>query len=237
MTKVFAIVVTYNGETWINTCLTSLQNSSFPVSIIVVDNHSSDSTVRIIRESFPYVQLIEKRQNLGFGKANNAGIRMALNQGAEYVFLLNQDAWIVSDALQKLISVIRVNKEYAIISPIHLSVNTNKLEWYFSTYVGPEYCDGFYSDCFLKQTQCLYSSSFINAAAWLVNCEHLIKVGGFDPIFFHYGEDEDYCARVLYHGMKIGVCTDAVIVHDKTYTPYKRIATSLSANKNFALVK
>jgi GT2 family glycosyltransferase len=79
--KIFSLVVTYNGAKWIAGCLDSLKASSTDNEIIVVDNGSTDRTKTIVRESYPEVFLLENADNLGFGQANNQGLRMALEIG------------------------------------------------------------------------------------------------------------------------------------------------------------
>ena len=79
--KVFIIIVSYNGEQWIQKNLESLKQSSYPVKTIVIDNNSSDTTVSITK-TFPEVQLILSNENLGFGKANNIAIKEALKQNS-----------------------------------------------------------------------------------------------------------------------------------------------------------
>ena len=90
--KIFVIIVTYKGHQWYERCFASLCNSEYPVQTIVIDNASNDGTVEYIRKYFPEIHLIESKENLGFGRANNIGMRYALDHGCDYVFLLNQDA-------------------------------------------------------------------------------------------------------------------------------------------------
>ena len=90
--KVFVIIVTYKGKRWYDRCFGSLRQSTIPLQTIVVDNASNDGTVDYIRENYPEIYLIESKENLGFGKGNNLGLRYALDHGCDYVFLLNQDA-------------------------------------------------------------------------------------------------------------------------------------------------
>ncbi|MCB0774675.1 MAG: glycosyltransferase, partial [Flavobacteriales bacterium] len=87
--SVFAIIVTYNGAPWVHACLGSLRASTLPVQTIVVDNGSTDGTPDLIGSAFPEVELVRTGKNLGFGAANNVGMRMALDRGAGHVFLLN----------------------------------------------------------------------------------------------------------------------------------------------------
>jgi GT2 family glycosyltransferase len=216
MVKVFAIIVTYNGIKWIEECIQSLLNSNLKVSIIIVDNNSSDKTVSFIKEKYNEdVFLIESKENLGFGKGNNLGLSYALKNGADYVFLLNQDAFIEKDTLVKLVEVANNNPEFGIISPIHLNAEGTALEAYFSSFVDRSNSPSFYSDFVLhKKIAEIYETKFVNAAAWLIPKKTLSEVGGFDPIFNHYGEDDNYCQRIKFHGYKIGVVPNAFIRHD-----------------------
>ena len=215
MTKVFAIVVTYNGYKWLDKCFLSLIASNLPVNIIVVDNHSADHTVERIREIAPEAEIIENYQNLGFGQANNMGIKIAMDRGAEYIFLLNQDVWIEPDTIQKLVETAKLNIEYGIVSPIHLTADNNNLEDSFSGFIIPPYSSSeFLNDLYFDRLTNIYQTRFINAAAWLLSKECVETVGGFDPLFFHYEEDMNYSQRVHYHGFKIGFCPFVRICHD-----------------------
>lgn len=210
--KIFAIVVTYNGMRWYDRCFGSLRNSDMPVETIVIDNASTDETVSYIKEHFHEVCLIESKENLGFAKANNIGIKRALDNGADYVFLLNQDAWVEKDTLTKLVQTFDENENVGIASPIHLNGEYTGLDWGFVNYVSGE----FVSDSYMQKLKKFYSVKFVNAAAWLINAECVRNVGGFDTLLFvHYGEDRNYCQRVLYHGYKIVINTSTSICHDR----------------------
>ena len=216
MSKVFAIVVTYNGVKWIEKCFGSLSASSVPLKILAIDNASTDGTPHRIKEVFPQVEVIEAGENLGFGKANNIGFKKALENNFEYVFLLNQDAWIEKDTIRTLVRVAERNKEYGIISPMHLNKEGTALDFIFSTYLESRKCPGLLSDIYLKQSREIYSLYSVNAAAWLVPCAVLKTVGYFDDLFFMYGEDDNFADRINYHGYKIGVSPAARIFHDST---------------------
>jgi N-acetylglucosaminyl-diphospho-decaprenol L-rhamnosyltransferase len=123
---IYSIVVTYNGSKWLDKCFGSLLNSTVSTKIIAIDNKSTDGTPDEIRLKFPSVEVIETGKNLGFGKANNIGLTRALNENADYVFLLNQDAWVEPDTIGKLIST--QSSEYAILSPVHLNGQGDALD-------------------------------------------------------------------------------------------------------------
>ncbi|MCH3884981.1 glycosyltransferase family 2 protein [Tenacibaculum aquimarinum] len=212
--KIFIIIVTFNGIKWIDKCLKSCGN--YPV--IIVDNNSTDNTISFVNENYPLITILPQTSNLGFGKANNLGISYALNQGAEYVFLLNQDAYLDHKTIENVFSIHKENPEYGILSPIHINASKDKLDKNFSNYISFNNNPSFISDLILKRNLFkVYSFPFVNAAAWLISKECLLNVGGFDPIFFHYGEDNNYCQRVIYHGYKIGVVANSTVVHDREF--------------------
>ncbi|MBE0639809.1 MAG: glycosyltransferase family 2 protein [Bacteroidales bacterium] len=212
----YVIVVTYNATRWIEKCFGSLQQSTIPVNIIAIDNGSTDGTPEIIRNKFPLVQVIQNSDNLGFGKANNVGIRKAYDAGADYVFLLNQDAWVEPDTIEKLIQAQQREPEFGIVSPVHLNGSGDALDQYFSQYIIPKFCPKLYSDKWLgKLKDEIYEVEFVNAAAWLLYRKTIETVGGFSPLFFLYAEDDNYLHRLRNHGLKVGVYPHVSIFHDR----------------------
>lgn len=215
MEKIVVIVVTYNGMKWINECLKSILKSSVPIELVAVDNCSSDETVEYIKLNFPDVILLDQKINLGFGKANNIGISYALSIKADFVFLINQDAFVNENTIEKLVEVSLRKSEYGILSPIQLDYSGEILENYFFKFMAADVSRTFYSDFVLKnELKDIYEINFIQAAGWLLPIKTIKKIGGFDPVFFHYGEDDNYCQRVIFHGLKIGVVSNAFIRHD-----------------------
>lgn len=214
--KLFVIIVTYKGQPWYDRCFASLRESTIPVQTIVVDNASNDGTVEYIREHFPEIHLIESKENLGFGKGNNVGLRYALDHGCDYVFLLNQDAWVDADALEKLVEIHSKHSEYGILSPIHLNAEKTGIEKGLVLYLDDRRVTdkALFEDLYFGRLKEVYDTKYINAAAWLLPRKTLETVGGFDPIFSHYGEDDNYLDRVKYHKMKTGICPTCVAVHD-----------------------
>lgn len=203
MKKVLSIIVTYNFEPWLDKCLSSLLHSAYPTDIIVVDNDSKDNTVELIRRNYPQVVLLENRINLGFGKANNLGFEYALDKGYDFVFLVNQDAWVQSGCLAYLVEK-PYPKDIGIISPMHYDGTEQALDKGFSDYVKK-----------VDMNLDIATSPFVNAAFWLIPITTIKRIGGFSPLFYHYGEDNDYANRLHYHGYKIAINQHAIAYHDR----------------------
>jgi len=204
---VYTIVVTYNATPWLDKCFGSLITSemNYELCIIAIDNASTDNTVEYLKERYPQIELVVNKENLGFGQANNIGIRKAIQNGADYVFLLNQDAWIDEYTIERLVNLYKKNPQYGVLSPLQLTKEGN-IEPQFSKYLPLEQGD---ND--------IFDVHFVNAASWLISSETIKKVGLFDSFFFHYGEDNNYCNRLRYFGYTIGIAKNVSIVHDRNY--------------------
>ena len=224
MQKVFVVIVTYNGSRWIDKCFGSVINAGVSSKVLAVDNNSSDNTPSIIRKKFPEVEVIETGKNLGFGAANNLGIKRALSEGAEFIFLLNQDAWLSPGSLEKLVDGLSKNKDYGILSPIHLNGTGDMLDRNFADYLIKYGGRKFITDKICgRPAQKIFNIEYVNAAAWLVSKACIEKVGFFDPVFFHYGEDDNYLQRVRYHLFKVGVLTNTFVYHDRENNEIKKV--------------
>ncbi|HFG0471036.1 glycosyltransferase family 2 protein [Flavobacterium psychrophilum] len=204
--KIFVIIVTYNGSKWIEKCINSLLRSIYPINILVVDNCSTDDSVELLKQ-FSEIHLIQSKENLGFGRANNIGIDYALKNKADYVFLLNQDTWVFDDTISNLVVMAQNNPSFGIVSPMHFSGDEKTLDKGFVTYYN-RYIEE-------NAGKNIAIVPFVNAAAWLVSSACLQKVGGFESLFGHYGEDRNYCDRVLYHQFQIVIAKNAKICHDR----------------------
>ncbi|NCD00127.1 MAG: glycosyltransferase family 2 protein [Bacteroidia bacterium] len=229
--KTHSIIITYNGATWIERCLYSLIGQDLDNhKIIVIDNDSSDETTHIIKKQFPQVTLIETGENLGFGKANNIGLRIALKEQADFVFLLNQDAWILNNGLSKLLSIASDHEEYGILAPLQITKN-GELDRTFKIYLHGSKTPGLLMDRENNLLKEVYQTEFANAGAWLISEKCLKHIGGFNPLFDHYGEDKNYIHRCRHHNIKIGITPKIEVVHDRPQQKkIHQTVTALSRN-------
>ena len=203
---------------WAERCFGSLKSSSIVPDILVVDNGSTDGTQSYIKENFPEVNLLQSEKNLGFGKANNIGLQKALDEGYDFAYLLNQDAWVMPDTFEKLIEICKRNPNYGVLSPMQIQANKEHLDCYFvknvigySQQTEPLFID----DVFFGRKNEIYDVTYVMAAHWMISRKCLETVGGFSPTFPHYGEDDNYMGRVIYHNMKVGIVPSLSVVHDR----------------------
>ena len=213
MRKVYCIIVTYNGEKWIRKCLSTIEEPNLDLTILVVDNNSTDKTVQIIKDEFPFVRLIEKKENLGFGGANNLGYEIAKKDNAEFIYLLNQDTYSYQNNIDRLISISKKIENVGVVSPIHLNKDGNLLDPDFEKYITANSCPNYISNVTLGNVEEYYPLSFINAAAWLLKVETVEYLGGlFSKAFFHYGEDVNFIGRLRKFGFT-NVIVPGVYMH------------------------
>lgn len=238
--KIHIIIVTYNAMKWAERCFTSLRKSSVPVKCIVVDNGSVDGTQEYIRNNFPEVDFTQSETNLGFGKANNIGIEKAYENGADFFYLMNQDAWLYEDSMEKMLEVFNHHprqEEVGIISPIHIDGTEKYMDIFLDQYIAKNYeKTRMISDLYFQTLKPWYEINFINAAHWLLPRKTIESVGGFNPYFFHYGEDDEYVNRVHFHNMKVILVPGSKVVHDGVqllhkidFTKYEDVRIEINA--------
>lgn len=209
MARILVTIVTFNARPWIDKCLSSLSGSGTPVDVLVVDNASTDGTADYIHDFYPDVEMVETGANKGFGAANNIGFRRMLDDGYDFVYLLNQDAWIGKDTLKLLLD--NWKDGFGILSPVQTSAN-GKMDKQFS-----KKCSKYLKEAGkgLDGAKHVVEVPFVMAAHWLVSRQAVETVGGFSPAFSQYGEDDNYIDRLHHFGLKVGIVPDARAVHDR----------------------
>ena len=222
MNRVLVIVVTYNGMKWIDRCLGSLSVSEVPADVYVVDNGSTDGTREYIQENYPHVKLHLANSNLGFGRANNHGMRHALERGYEYVYLLNQDAWVFPDTFKVLIEAMEADRSIGILSPMQMAACLDRPDPRFERWCPKK---AFKEMDSRFRSRKVHDVKFVMAAHWMLSRECVENVGGFSPAFSHYGEDDNYVHRAQAKGYRVAVHSGAKAVHDREMRPMSKAAS------------
>jgi len=207
------IIVNYNGIGYIEACLDSLFRTDYPsFTVIMVDNGSSDGSVELVRTKYPGVRLILNGANLGFGRANTAGIEAGK---AEFRALLNNDTIVDKGWLSPLVDAMLADKSVASACSKLLFMNNRRIVNGVGggmNFLGYGFDIGIYErdDGSLDGTSEVF---FPCAAACLLRRSAFDDVGGFDRKFFMYHEDVDLGWRFWLRGYRVKCVSVSVVYH------------------------
>ncbi len=231
MKTVAIIIVNWNGKADTLECLAlvaKLETRNSKLEIIVIDNGSTDGSVEAIRKKFPSVDVIENKENLGFTGGNNVGIKRALANGADFVWLLNNDTAVDKNALEALVVSFSDEKVGITGSKIYFSAGREfhkerykkselgKVFWYaggridwqnmYASHRGVDEVDG-------GQYDTTEETPFVTGCSMMVRKEVFEKIGFFDEKFFAYLEDLDFCLRARRAGYKLLYVPRSIVWH------------------------
>ena len=220
------IIVSWNTKKLLYDCLNSIYKftSGLKFEVVVVDNGSGDGSVDMVEKKFPKTKLILNKENLGFSKANNQGIKIAKGQ---YIFLLNSDTYLVENSFKKLLNNIKLRSKLGVIAPQLLNEDQTIQQsagyfphlpqiffWMsflddlpFGMLFKPYHID---HDSFYKNG---HQIDWVTAAAMLIPKKVIDEVGLLDPQIFMYGEEVEWCYRIKKAGYKVYFYPNTKIIH------------------------
>jgi GT2 family glycosyltransferase len=205
-------------------CLDSLQSNTYSnQKIIVLDNHSVDGSIAAIRSAYPDVQIIELEKNLGYAGNNNVGIEIAMRQGADWVFVLNEDIILDPGCLEILIDVANRDPQIGVLGPLVYHHNEPAViqsaggllgKYWQSIHLGKDEPDR-------GQFDAPHPVEWISGCAILVKREAIEQAGMLDGSFFIYWEETEWCIRLSRAGWKIVNVPQARIWHKGVQRNYE----------------
>jgi GT2 family glycosyltransferase len=204
------VVVNWNGWRDTLSCLESLERQEYPaLRIVVVDNGSTDDSVERIRGAFPRVEVLVAEKNRGFGAGSNVGIRWALEQGAEFVWLLNNDTVAPPDTACKLVAAAADARVGIVGTVLRYFAEPARIQAWGggSTARSMGFVRHFDGPAELGR------DSFVTFASVLLRAEMLKSVGLLDDGFFMYFEDSDLCFRARAAGWQLTVAAETAVLH------------------------
>lgn len=227
--KLSVIIVNYNVRFFLEQCLQSVKRAikGLEAEVMVVDNHSSDQSVAMVREKFPWVKLIASLENLGFSKANNLGIR---ESKGEHILLLNPDTVVAEDTFQKCIAFMESHPEAGALG-VHMidgrgeflpeskrGLPTPEVSFYkmfgLAALFPQSKTFGKYHLGYLPEHE-PHEVEILSGAFMFIRREALNRAGLLDEAFFMYGEDIDLSYRLIQAGYKNYYFADTTIIHYK----------------------
>lgn len=242
------VVPNWNGADRLGACLDSLRAQSLPHRTIVVDNGSTDESVGLIEKNYPEVYLIKHSRNRGFAGGVNPGIRWAMEQGVQYVALLNNDAAADKDWLKRLVGFLDKNTKAGIVTSKILDGQKTGLDSTGDLYTiwGLPYPRG-RGEADRGQYDKGAWVFGASGGASLYRVEMLTRIGLFDEDFFAYYEDVDLSFRAQLAGWRVGYEPRAVVYHQigatsgaikgfTTYQTLKNLPLLLWKNLPWALM-
>ncbi len=220
-------IVTLKACDFLRECLNSLEANppGGSLEIIVVENHSSDGTVEMLRQDYPYVQLIENETNAGFVRPMNQAMHAA---SGRYVLLLNPDTVVLPGAVDSLIDFFAKNPQAGICGPKVLNRDRSLQKScrrgeprpvaVLSYFLGlsklfprSKYFGGYLMN--YMDEDALHEVAGVAGSCMLVRREVIEQIGYLDERFFAYQEDADYCFQARKAGWKIYYAPQAQIIH------------------------
>jgi GT2 family glycosyltransferase len=196
-------------------CLASLTKLDYPnLRLLLVDNGSRDGTPQAVAGRFPEVEVIVNEVNLGFAAGCNVGLRHALEQGADYVFLLNNDTLIDPAALSHLIKL--TGPDVGMVAPkIYYAADPSRI-WSVGGLLQPwtlEKTGDAHGQMDVGQWGEVLERDYFVGCALLLSRRLLTQVGLFDERFFMYYEDSDLSLRARQAGFKLLLSPQARVWH------------------------
>jgi GT2 family glycosyltransferase len=205
--RVLAVVVNWNGGEANGPCIASLLAGGLAAEdIVFVDNGSKDGSLESVRERFPAVQILENGANLGFGEGANRGATHALEEGAQYVFFVNNDVTVPEGTLSRLKEVLAADDSLGIVAPRVLYPGEPARVWCaggmltwrqnLSTLLGHGAADG-------PEWRATRPVDYVAGCAMLVRRAVFERIGHLDARYFAYMEDVEYCLRASRAGFGV----------------------------------
>jgi hypothetical protein len=199
--KIFVIIPNFNGKKTLLKCLQSVNASGYSnLEVVVVDNDSKDGSLEEAKKYLSRAHFIKNEKNLGFATAVNIGIRFSLEQMADYIFLLNNDAEIENDTLQKLVDEMEKDKKRGVGSPLIFDKRNGKI-WFAGGKINRWKMRTEHRFTALSQNS--YETQYVTGCAMIIKKEVFKEVGLFDQNYFLYYEDADFCLRAKKASYKI----------------------------------
>lgn len=214
--RVITVVLNYNQYSLTREMLADFQKKGWGGSrVIVVDNNSTDDSAEKLRNEFSDVEVLETGRNLGCAGGRNFGVRSAMAHGAEFVFFVDNDAYVAEDCIAILVTHLERDPAIGILGARVMRHPEIDSIGSLGTMVDWDRCH--YKSIREEPTGAthdgLIETAWVPGTAWMVRTSIFEEVGFIDERYFIYFEDTDYSFRIRKKGLRVAVATDAVIWH------------------------
>jgi len=207
--EIAVVVLNWNNAPETEACLRSLGTTrNCSLSVLVVDNGSTDASAALIRAHWPEVGLLRTGNNLGYAAGNNVGIRSAVARGADYVFVINNDARVAEDTLERLVRAAEAHPQAAFLGPCIYHVERPDTIQSCGMDLDHLWRSQPRTEAPRNASQEVVDVPCLSGAALLLRASALEAIGLLDDSLFMYREDVDWCLRARRHGFRV-LCVPA----------------------------
>ncbi len=214
---VYTIVLNWNGKAFVLDCLKSLAKVQYNnLKILVVDNGSTDDSVKAIRKNYPNVDILQLKNNIGYAAGNNAGFEHIKNQDPEFVIFLNNDTIVAPNFIEPLINPLIEKSSIGQTVPKIFYANDRDQIWYaggkVNLWFGSVYHEGIRKlDSELSKVS--KNTDYATGCCFAIRYHDYEELGGFDTSFPMYAEDVDLSLRIRGRGKNILFAPNSKIWH------------------------
>jgi len=228
------VYLSYHSEPYLNDLVSSLKSTTYPkgcLELVIVDNPHPEygSSADYIRnfilplsgQELPHVTYLPQEKNLGFSGGNNVGIKWALDNGFDYIFLHNDDGFLATDALEPLVEAMETDQKIGAAQSMLVMYPESDL--YNSTgnsfhYLGFGFCDNLRVKRQSLALPPIQDIAYGSGAAILLRVDLLKKFGLWDEDFFMYHEDLEYSLRLKAVGYRIVSVAKSIFYHKYSFS-------------------
>lgn len=222
MDKIAVIIPFFNGEPYIERCLSSiLANGLVEQQIYIVDNSLQENALGNVLTNYPRVNVIRTRPSIGFGGACNIGARSACEYGATELVFINQDIILDDACISELVGCLRAVPTLALVAPLNYTYDFSAMEAFFIRHYLTQ-CPSLVVDAIKGTFKDLYDVKKIMGSCFAAKVSFINQIGLFDDIYFMYAEDEDLCRRTRLVGGRIALNPRARVAHAHSHTANDR---------------
>lgn len=182
-------------------------------TLILVENSTDKQIPKKIRSLFPTLRIIENLENLGYAGGNNVGIQAAIDRGAEYIFIVNNDVTLEKDTLSKCVAAMKRHPDCAACQPVISFYRDHEKIWSSGTQFFLGYPQLFLKGKSLRRGGVFKSPFGLVGCAILLKTSALKKIGFFDASLFLMHEETDWCIRAMRNNFPLCVVADTVAFH------------------------
>jgi GT2 family glycosyltransferase len=219
---VYIIILNYNTYEETLRCLESVTKIEYEnYKIVVVDNNSVDNSAEVLRHKAKEYIFIANDSNLGYAKGNNIGINLALEQGADYICILNNDVEVEKNFLCRLITYMERDKKVGIAGPCicdfeergkiqsmgaNLNLLTGLAQGKMKNYPYSKLSDG------------AIKVDYLGGACFVIRSEIVKNIGIIPEMYFLFFEETEFCLKAKRAGYKLMCLKDSRVYHKRSAT-------------------